>query len=381
MFLKASSGALVLALAASAAAPSVAAAQTQGLASHASLSSEELPNTPDRYGVVFDEWVARTHPKTAILVVRRNGRTVFVKGHNADPLKPTLVASLSKPITGACVATLIRDGKLSFTTRMRNALSRFFHRYGAPADQRLEKVTVEQLLVHRSGLVGNVDDDPIYGAMDKRAGSGKGYLAAVQGLLSEYLLKLHLIRDPGQRYSYSNTGYEVLSAMIEERTGRSYENYCRDAVFGKLGIPEPRLHPDWRILAGAGGWYIPGPDYLAFLDVFSPANPFLGDTVKGWIDKSQTKWTPDNRDRWYSLGVNVWAGAGRWTVSHGGILHSKGKDPEGRPTEASIVSHAFRSADGTGVFIAVNWWPEAHLALDELRREIGETHKFVKLQP
>jgi CubicO group peptidase (beta-lactamase class C family) len=314
-------------------------------------------------------------------VVRRDGKTVFTKGYNADPLKPTMIASLSKPITGACTATLIRDGKLSFTTRVGEALSRFFRRYGAPADPRLGQVTVEQLLVHRSGLMGNGDDDPIYGVIEKRANSGRGYLAAIQSLLGEYLVKLHLIRDPGSRYSYSNTGYEVLSAMIEERTGRPYEDYCREAVFGKLGIAEPVLHPDWRMLSGAGGWYIPGPDYLAFFDVFTPRHPFLGDTVKGWIDQAQTKWTPENHDRWYSLGVNVWSGAGRWSVSHGGILNSRGKDAEGKPTEASVVSHAFRSPDGTAVFIAVNWSPQAQETLDELREEIGETHKLVTVLP
>ena len=46
--------------------------------------------------------------------------------------------------------------------------------------------------------------------------------------------------------------------MIEERTGQSYEDYCREAVFAKLGIAAPHLHPDWRMLSGAGGWYLPG---------------------------------------------------------------------------------------------------------------------------
>jgi CubicO group peptidase (beta-lactamase class C family) len=365
----------------------MATAQARAAQIHASASPEplapaqSLPNTVNRYGVVFDEWVARRQPKTAVLVIRRDGKTVFVSGHGVDPMKPTMIASLSKPITGACVATLIRDGKISFTTRLRDALSRFFGRYGAPADPRLSQITVEELLVHRSGLMGNGDDDPIYGVVSKRASAGKGYLAQVQAVLSEYLTKLHLIRNPGAQYSYSNTGYEVLSAMIEERTGRSYEDYCREAVFGRLGIAEPHLAPDWRMLSGAGGWTIPGADYLAFLDIFSPSHPFLSDTVKGWIDRAQTKWTPGNHDRWYSLGVNAWAGAGRWTVSHGGILNSRGKDAEGRPTEASVVSHAYRNADGTAVFIAMNWSPEAQESLDELRREIGDTHAQVTVLP
>ena len=211
-----------------------------------------------RYGAVFDQWVAKHQPHNAVLVVRRDGQTVFAKGEGADPMQPTMIASLSKPITGACVATLIKDGRVSFSTRLREGLSRFFSRYGKPADPKLGDVTVEQLLVHRSGLMGNGDDDPIYGVMNKRAYTGKGYLAQIQSVLSEYLTKLHLIREPGAKYAYSNTGYEVLSAMIEEKTGRSYEDYCRDAVFGRLGIAEPHLHPDWRMLSGAGGWYVPG---------------------------------------------------------------------------------------------------------------------------
>jgi CubicO group peptidase (beta-lactamase class C family) len=359
-------------------APERSLAQAYASTEHA---AETLSDTTARYGAVFDQWVARREPNIAILVVRRGGRTVFARGHGADPMKSTMIASLSKPITGACVATLIRDGKVSFTTRLREGLSRFFHRYGAPADPRLASVTVEQLLVHRSGLMGNGDDDPIYGVMNKRAYTGKGYLSHIQAVLSEYLTKLHLIRPPGTQYAYSNTGYEVLSAMIEERTGKSYEDYCREAVFGRLGIAEPHLHHDWRMLSGAGGWYVPGPDYLAFLDIFSPSHPFLPDSVKSWIDQAQTKWTPGNKDRWYALGVNAWAGSGRWTVSHGGILNSDGMTPDGQPTEASIVSHAYRSPDGTGVFIALNWSPHAQHDLDELREEIGNTHKLVTVLP
>jgi CubicO group peptidase (beta-lactamase class C family) len=361
-----------------------AAAQTGVTASvdpTVALATPAQPNTVDRYRAVFDDWVAKHDPKSAILVVRRAGRTVFMRGHGADPAKPTMIASLSKPITGACVATLINQDKLSFTTRLREGLSRFFTRYGTPQDRRLENVTVEELLVHRSGLVGNDDDDPLYGVVAKRANSGKGYLSTIRAMLGGYLVKLHLIRDPGQTYSYSNTGYEVLSAMIEERTGRPYEDYCREAVFGKLGIAEPRLHPDWRMLSGAGGWFIPGADYLAFLDIYNPANPFLNDTVKGWIDHAQTRWTPANHDRWYALGINAWSGAGRWTVSHGGILNSRGKDAEGRPIEASVVSHAYRAPDGTAVFIALNWSPSAAHDLDELRQEIGDTHKLVTVLP
>ena len=232
-----------------------------------------LPDSADAYGIVFDQWVKNREPKTAILVVRRGGKTVFAKGYGADPMKPTLIASLSKAITGACVATLVRDGKLAFTTPLRDAMPQFFKQYGAPVDERLYQATVEELLTHRAGLRGNADDDSIYGVFAKRAIGGHGWQAAPKMVLGEYLLKDRLARHPGGRYSYSNTGYEILSAIVEEQTGRPYEDYCGEAVFGKLGITVPKLHPDWRMLAGMGGWFVPGPDYLAFLDIFDRCQP------------------------------------------------------------------------------------------------------------
>src|SRR5687768_17540735 len=100
------------------------------LALAATLRAEPLA---DFYGNAFDTWVAKYRPATAVAAVRRDGETIFLKGHNADPRAPSLIGSMSKPITGACIATLIRDGKLTFTTPLRDALAGFFRRHGAPA--------------------------------------------------------------------------------------------------------------------------------------------------------------------------------------------------------------------------------------------------------
>ena len=138
-------------------------------------------------------------------------------------------------------------------------------------------------------------------------------------------------------------------------------------MFGALGLAVPKLHPDWRMLAGMGGWYVPGPDYLAFLDIFDPENPFLGDTVKAWIDQAQTRWTPTNtrplvRPRREHLG-------GRRPL--GGVARRHPafarQEAQGEPIEGSIVSHAFRAADGTAVFIALEWSPRSQRSLNALR--------------
>jgi CubicO group peptidase (beta-lactamase class C family) len=340
-----------------------------------------LPDTPEAYGIVFDAWLAQHRASTAVVVVRRGGRTVFLKGHGSDPEKPTLLASLSKMITGVCLATLVRDGKVAFAMPMREALAEFFERHGSPADPRFESVTVEQLLVHRSGLAGNPDGDPMNRVWREQAQRGKSHLAAPQPLLAQHL-KRPLLREPGSRYAYSNTGYVALTAIIEEKAGKTYEDYCREAVFEPLGIAGARLDPDWRQYSGAGGWILPGADYLALLDVFDPANDFLSEQVKSWIDRSHFTWDSGNRGGWYSLGVFTSAAAGRWRVSHGGLLNSRGKDASGNPTAAIVSSFAYRRADGTGVFVAMTpAQPRGSPLLGALRHELDRAHSVVTKLP
>lgn len=340
-----------------------------------------LPNTPEAYRVLFNTAVAEHKFHTAILVIRRGGRVVASYGHKVDANGPSLIGSMSKPITAVAIATLIRDGRLSFTTPMRTALAGYFKRYGQPADPRFLDVTVEQLLVHRSGMRGNPDGDPVHKARQDRAMRGEGSRDVPQPILAE-LLKHPLKREPGKEASYSGGGYFALGAVIEQTTGKSYEAFCREAVFGKLGLPNARLHPEWAVLGAAGGWFISGDEYLRFLDVFDPAHPFLGDGVKNWIDQAQTRWDPANSGNWHSLAVATSTRGGRWRVSHGGNLNSHARGPNGQPIHAVIDSSGSRTPGGIGVFFALTAPTvdgKVNPGYPALLRDIERAHAGVKV--
>jgi CubicO group peptidase (beta-lactamase class C family) len=303
------------------------------------------------YTTVFDAWRAANDPQSTILVVRRGGKTVASRGYNADPAGPTLIDSMSKAITAACTATLIRDGKLSFMTPMRVALSDFFRQYGRPVDRRFEDVTVEQLLTHRSGLHDNRAGDPLIAIRRERIAQHLADVASPQPVLTAYVTQNSLVSVPGRTFGYSNTGYLALSAVIEERAGRPFEDYCRDAVLLPLGATSGQLNPDWRMLSGSGGWYITGADYLAFFEIFNPAHPFLGQAVKDWIDAVRSRWGADNDGQWYSLGVRTSAREGRWAVRHAGTLGWHARNGQGQSIAAVINSLASRDSSGTGIFV------------------------------
>jgi CubicO group peptidase (beta-lactamase class C family) len=350
----------------------LAAAQPSRHAPSAAVPGQTLEAT---YAAAFDAWRAASDPLTAILVVAHRGKPIFARAHNADAEGPSFIGSMSKAITGACVATLIRDGKLSFTTPMREVLAEFFHRHGRPLDPRFEDVTVEQLLTHRSGLHDNKSDDPFMVVRKERIAEHLADVASPQPSLASYLSRYMLVSAPGSKYAYSNSGYLALTAIIEDRGGRPFEDHCSDKVFVPLGLTSARLNPDWRTLGGYGGWYITGADYLKFYEIFDPAHPFLGKVVKSWIDSVHGRWGGGNEADWYSLGVRTSAREGRWSVEHTGTLRSSGRNAEGRPIDAIINSIASRTPSGTGIFIAVR--PRPGLATNDTRSKVFELRKEI----
>src|SRR5262249_14284925 len=112
------------------------------------------------------------------------------------------------------------------------------------------------------------------------------------------------------------------------------------------------------------------------------ANDFLGDEVKSWIDRMQNAWNEVNFGNWYSLGVFTSAGAGRWSVSHNGLLNSRGKNPAGKPITAIVTSFAYRPADGTSVFVAVTpAQRRASPAMSAIRQDLDRAHRAVTKLP
>ncbi len=84
----------------------------------------------------------------------------------------------------------------------------------APADKAV--ITVEQLLRHRSGLPDSLGLD--------------------ETLIKRPFFLAELWKTPLGEPRYSNAGYSLLAAMLEERTGVPYPAYMRKQVFAPAGV-------------------------------------------------------------------------------------------------------------------------------------------------
>ena len=130
------------------------------------------------------------------------------------------IASISKPFTTVLVLQTVEEGKLSLDDTLAELLPGYS---GEGAD----RITVEQLLTHTSGLVGenaveNLDD------LERRHWTKEELLA----LAASY----PLASRPGKRYRYANFGYLLLAAILEEVSGHSYAELLQDGICEPAGL-------------------------------------------------------------------------------------------------------------------------------------------------
>lgn len=157
-------------------------------------------------------------PLVSAISTQRDGTSdIMVEDHtNANGISgETLIdlGSITKFVTAVATLHLIDAGHFSTQSTLQELLA------DVPADK--AQITIHQLLTHSSGLINSTGDDeePLTRA---------AFLSRV--------LALPLAHEPGGPYLYSNAGYSVLAAIIEQTSGKAYEDYLIDDILTPLGL-------------------------------------------------------------------------------------------------------------------------------------------------
>lgn len=179
-----------------------------------------------------------------VLMVGRQNEVLFKKAYGSRALLPAPVpmtadtvfdlASLTKPLaTSTSVMILVERGKIDLKARA----SRY-----VPELAKLPPFTVEQLLVHTSGLPAATPiSDYVSVATDR---------SAVMRRLGETLAG-KLKARPGERFLYSDVGFIVLEEIVRRRSGRDLETFAREEIWTPLGMTETGFVPSAELRARA----------------------------------------------------------------------------------------------------------------------------------
>ncbi len=135
---------------------------------------------------------------------------------------PMMTHSISKSVTAWGVMKLVQDGRIGLD----DPVSPYLRRWSFPESKYdRDRVTVRQLLSHSAGL-------PL-GTLGVHYDPGDELPSVPEHLSAE---DARLIWEPGSAFAYSNLGYAILELLVEDVTGRPFDEYMRDEVLLPLGM-------------------------------------------------------------------------------------------------------------------------------------------------
>lgn len=168
------------------------------------------------------------------VALRENDKILFAKTYgfanvetnklldNDTKLK---IGSITKTFTATIIMQLIDEKKLSLDTK----LSKFY-----PKIPNAGKITMLHLLQHRSGIPDFLNDDPNSEKYIYIYNSKEDLIKRITEYKSAF--------EPGTKYAYSNSNYNLLGYIIEKITRKSYQENLNDKIFSKIGLQNTSLN-------------------------------------------------------------------------------------------------------------------------------------------
>jgi len=237
-----------------------------------------------------------------------------VNEHSAFP-----VASISKWVTAVGVLKLVDNGLLDLDKPVENYLARW-HLPESEFDN--DGVTVRRLLSHSAGF----DDDLGYGGFkegEQIQSLEESLTSAADGYYEG--AKARVGYQPGSQFMYSGAGYTLLQLLIEEVTGKAFNEYMNLEIFEPLRmintsfllsdsesidlVPVYRAdgskRPMNRFTAKAAASLMTSTDDLAkFIIALNQDRELLSNASLALMKKAESF---RNNYPWYGLGVRVYA--------------------------------------------------------------------------
>lgn len=220
---------------------------------------------------VFAAYDGTRGPGCAVGVVR-SGALVLAKGYGmADldhgiairPATAFEIASVSKQFTAAAVVLLEQDGVLSLEDPVR--------RWIPELSNLPREVTLRTLLHHTSGVRD-------YIGLMQTAGRRPEDWYSVDDVIALLARQKALTFAPGTAHDYSNSGYFLLSQVVQRAAGRSLAEYARERLFQPLGMKNTHFRDDPRaVVPNRAQGYGPAPERPHGYRISNSTLPMIGD--------------------------------------------------------------------------------------------------------
>ena len=201
------------------------------------------------------------------ILVAESGKVIYKEGFGlADmewqiPNTPDTkfrLASITKQFTATLIMQLVEEGKIKLDGKLSNFLPYYRKDTG-------DRVTIHHLLNHTSGIP-NFTSQPDYSSQVMRT------TFSPESLVVKFCMG-DLEFEPGTQSRYSNSAYNILGAIIEHLTGKSYEQVLQERIFDPLKMANSGYDHSRTLLSKRAAGYeksFDGYRNASFLDMSVP---------------------------------------------------------------------------------------------------------------
>jgi len=182
-------------------------------------------------------------------LVAENGKVVYKGAFGAANMEWNIpntpdtkfrLGSITKQFTATIVMQLVEQGKIKLDAKLSDYLPEYRKDTG-------EKVTIHHLLTHTSGIPSYTSQPGFFENVSRNP-------YKVDDFVKKYASG-DLEFEPSSKYSYNNSGYFLLGAIIERVTGKPYEQVLKQSIFDPLGMKNTGYdHPTTIISKRASGY-------------------------------------------------------------------------------------------------------------------------------
>jgi CubicO group peptidase (beta-lactamase class C family) len=227
------------------------------------------------------------------------------------------LGSVTKQFTAASILLLQERGKLGLSDPVKK------HMPDAPAAW--DKVTIFHLLTHTSGIP-SFTGFPDYGKLEPFATTPLELVGRFRDKPLEF--------EPGEKWNYNNSGYVLLTYLLEKISGQTYEKFVQENIFTPLGMKDSGYDSNSAIIPRrAEGYVLKGDHYehAGYINMTIPQGAGgLYSTVEDLLKWEQglfggkvlqaaslEKMTTPFKNN-YAFGLAVSTEGGRKVIEHGG---------------------------------------------------------------
>jgi CubicO group peptidase (beta-lactamase class C family) len=287
----------------------------------------------------YAQWLSEAYPANgpgAAAIVVRDGEVLYRGASGMADMELSIplsadnvfrIGSISKQFTAAAILLLEEQGKLSVSDDINSYLPDY------PTHG--HTITIEHLLTHSSGIF-NYTSIPGYfnGAAIRKDVTTEELIAVFANMPMDF--------SPGDAFRYSNSGYVLLGAIIEEVSGQSYADFMQTEVFDRLDL-QNTSHGGLQLVPGRVRGYAGTPGEYRNAGFLSMTQPHGAGTLLSTVD-DLAKWTKalfggeliseasldkmtaeyklnDGQYAGYGYGLFIGERFGKQEISHRGGIH------------------------------------------------------------